>query len=216
MDQALVSAVVDEVVRSVKGETLIGRGASKIVAVGISNRHGHLTAEHSEILFGPGKRLTPLRDLLQPNQFASKETISVATNKGIIHNVRLIGPERKYTQVELSRTDAFALGLNPPLRQSGELDASPGCVLMGPHGSVIINRGVIMAGRHLHCHTSQARELGLHDRQLIRARIPGPRGGIMDSLLVRVGDGHTLECHLDTDEGNAFGLASGDKIELLI
>lgn len=216
MDDRLISTVVDEIVRTIAGRPLTNARPSKTVMVGISNRHGHLTKEHVEILFGPGKKLTPLRPLLQPDQFATNEMVSIGTEKGIIRNVRLIGPERKYTQFEVARTDAIALGLNPPIRQSGELDDSPGCVVMGPAGSVIISRGVIMAGRHLHCHTSEAAAFGLKDRQLIKARIHGPRGGVMENLLVRVGDIHTLEVHLDTDEGNAFGLKSGDSIELLI
>ncbi|RMH55502.1 MAG: phosphate propanoyltransferase [Candidatus Hydrogenedentota bacterium] len=188
---------------------------SRTVRVGVSNRHAHLTPEHSDILFGPGRRLTPLRPLLQPDQFASKETITIATAQGVIPNVRLIGPERKYTQVEISRTDAFLLGLDPPIRQSGNLEGSPGCVLIGPAGSVIIDHGVILAGRHLHCHTSEAAVLGLRDRQIIRARFGGERGGVMENLLVRVGDIHKLELHIDTDEANAFGLKTGDTAELV-
>lgn len=216
MNDVMISRVVDEVVRSIAGKPLTNRNPSKTVRVGISNRHGHLTKEHVEILFGPGKKLTPMRALLQPDQFATNETVSIATLKGVFHNVRLIGPERKYTQFEISRTDAFSLGLNPPIRQSGELDDTPGCVVLGPAGSVVIGRGVIIAGRHLHCHTSEGAALGLKDRSIIKARIAGPRGGIMENLLVRVGDIHKLEVHLDTDEGNAFGLKSGDELELIL
>jgi putative phosphotransacetylase len=216
MDESQISRVIDEVVRTIAGQPLTNRTPSRIVQVGLSNRHGHLTKEHAEILFGAGRRLTPLRALLQPDQFATKETVSIATSKGVFHNVRLIGPERKYTQFEVSRSDAFALGLDPPIRQSGELDDTPGCVVIGPKGSVTISRGVIIAGRHLHCHTSEAQALGLRDRQTIRVKVPGPRGGIMDNVLVRVGDIHRLELHVDTDEGNAFGLRSGEKVELVI
>lgn len=216
MDERVISTVVDEIVRTIAGKPLTNNSPSKTVMIGVSSRHGHLTRDHVEILFGQGKRLTPLRPLYQPDQFATNETVSIATPKGIFHNVRLIGPERKYTQFEIARTDAFALGLNPPIRQSGELDDTPGCVVMGPAGSVVIKSGVILAGRHLHCHTSEAQALGLHDRKLIRAGIAGQRGGIMENLLVRVGDGHKLEVHIDTDEANAFGLKSGDTIQLMI
>lgn len=216
MDEAVISRVVDEIVRTVAGRPLTNRNPSRFVMVGISNRHGHLTSEHTQVLFGPGHKLTPLRQLLQPDQFATKETVTVATEMGMIRNVRLIGPERSYTQVELARTDCYQLGLSPPMRQSGELDETPGCVLLGPKGSVVIDHGVVMAGRHLHCHTSEGTALGLTNRQIIKARVAGPRGGIIDNLLVRVGEIHKLEAHLDTDEGNALGLKSGDTIELLI
>lgn len=216
MDDKTISSVVDEVVRSIAGNPLTNTNPSKTVLVGISNRHGHLTAEHTQILFGPGHKLTPLRPLLQPDQFATNETITVATAKGTIQNLRLIGPERAYSQIELAKTDCYALGVDPPIRQSGQLDDTPGCILMGPNGSVILSHGVIMAGRHIHVHTSEGLALGLTDRQLIKARIGGPRGGIMENLLCRVGDIHKLEIHIDTDEGNAFGLTSGDTVELLI
>lgn len=216
MDESVISRVVDEVVRTIAGQPLTNHSPSRFVKVGLSNRHGHLTPEHTEILFGPGRRLTPLRPLLQPDQFATKETVSIATSKGVFHNVRLIGPERKYTQVEISRTDAFILGLDPPVRQSGELEGTPGCVIMGPAGSVVIRSGVIIAGRHLHCHTSEGVALGLKDRQSIKVKVDGPRGGVMENVLVRVGDIHKLELHVDTDEGNAFGMKSGDTVELLI
>lgn len=215
MDDAGLSRVVDEIVRSIAGTSLTNSTPSRMVIVGVSNRHGHLTREHTEILFGPGKRLTSLRPLLQPGQFACNELVTIATSKGVLPNVRLIGPERKYTQVEVSRSEAVRLGLNPPIRQSGELDNTPGCVIIGPAGSIIINRGVILAGRHLHCHTSEGEALGLTNRQVIRMRVGGERGGVMENVLVRVHPEFKLEYHVDTDEANGFGLSSGDHVEIL-
>lgn len=215
-ERAEIARIVEEVVRERLGARAPKAPDSTRVPIGISNRHGHLTPEHTEILFGRGKRLTSMRPLLQPGQFAANETVHCVTSKGMLRNLRIIGPERKYSQVEVARTDAFALGLMPPMRQSGELDESGGCVLIGPAGSVILERGVILAGRHLHCHTTEGAELGLSNRQIIRVRIGGDRGGILENVLVRVGEIHKLELHLDTDEGNAFGARSGDTAELLI
>lgn len=216
MDDSGISRIVDEVVRNLAGRSLIDENPSKLVVVGVSNRHLHITTEHAEILFGPGKRLTPLRALRQPDQFASKETVSIATSRGVLPNVRLIGPERDHTQVELSRSDTIALGLDPPIRQSGSISDSAGCVIIGPAGSVVLTRGVILASRHLHCHTSEGAALGLKDKQIIRVRAAGERGGILENVLVRVGNAHKLEMHLDTDEANALGLKSGDKVELVL
>jgi putative phosphotransacetylase len=215
MNDSGISQIVDEVVRGLAGRSLVDENPSKFVVVGVSNRHLHIMPEHADILFGPGKRLTSLRALRQPDQFASKETVSIATSRGVLHNVRLIGPERDHTQVELSRSDAIALGLDPPIRQSGSIAGSAGCVIIGPAGSVVLNHGVILASRHLHCHTSEGEALGLRDKQIIQVKAAGDRGGILDNVLVRVGSAHKLEMHLDTDEANALGLASGDKVELV-
>ncbi len=214
MDDAGLSRMVDEIVRNIAGTPLVNPAPTRMVVVGVSNRHGHLTREHTEILFGPGKRLTSLRPLLQPGQFACNETLTVVTAKGQIQRVRLIGPERKYTQVELSRTEAIQLGLDPPVRQSGELEGTPGCTLIGPAGTVVIPRGVIIAGRHIHCHTSEAEALRLKDRQLVRVRVAGERGAVLEQVLVRVHPEFKLEIHVDTDEANALGLHNGDHVEI--
>lgn len=207
--------MVDEIVRSVAGTSLHNPSPSRMVVIGVSNRHGHLTREHTEILFGPGRRLTPLRPLLQPGQFACNEVLTVATSKGQIQRVRLIGPERKYSQVEVSKTEAIQLGIDPPVRQSGELDGTPGCVLIGPAGTVILDRGVIIAGRHIHCHTSEAEGLRLKDRQIVRVRVAGGRGAVLENVLVRVHPEFKLEMHVDTDEANGLGLKNGDHVEVL-
>jgi len=216
MDDALISRVVDNVVRNLAGKSLVDNNPSRFVKVGVSNRHCHLTSEHTQILFGAGHKLTPMRYLLQPDQFATVETVSIATSNGVFHNVRIIGPERKHTQVEISKTDSFALGIASPIRQSGNIAGSPGCVIIGPKGSIVLNEGVILASRHLHCHTSEGEALGLRDKQIVRVRVGGIRGGIIENILARVGDAHKFELHLDTDESNAFDLKSGDTVELLL
>ena len=215
MDSKAISQVVDDIVRTVAGQSLVNPRPGRMVPIGVSNRHGHLTKEHAELLFGPGARLTSMRELKQPGQFATNETLSVATVKSVLPRVRLIGPERKESQIELSKSEAIQLGLDPPVRDSGAIESSPGCVLLAPAGAVVLTRGVILAARHMHCHTSEADALGLKDKQIIRIRVHGPRGGVLENVMVRVHPEFRLELHLDTDEANALGVKNGDLAEIL-
>ena len=157
------------------------------IVVGVSNRHVHLSKEDLEVLFGKGYQLTPVKDLRQPGQFAAKETVTIVGPKGAIENVRVLGPIRKETQVEISRTDAFKLGLNPPVRDSGDLDGTPGIVIVGPAGVVVKNRGVILAKRHIHMHPKDAQHYGVKDKDIVRVIVEkGERRLIFDDVLVRV------------------------------
>ena len=183
--------------------------------VGVSARHVHLSAGDLERLFGPGYALTPDKPLSQPGQFSSRETVEVHGPKGVFPKVRILGPIRRQTQVEISRSDAFVLGLDPPIRDSGALAGSPGARLVGPAGEVIIPAGVIVAQRHLHLHTDDARMLGLKDRDLISVRLAGPRALIFQNVLVRVADNFAMDLHLDTDEANAAGAKNGDRAYLI-
>ncbi|SHE88537.1 phosphate propanoyltransferase [Desulforamulus putei] len=182
------------------------------VTVGISARHVHLSREHVETLFGPGYELKPMKDLSQPGQFAAEETVTVVGPKGVIEKVRVLGPERKQSQVELSISDCFKIGIKAPLRDSGDLAGSASVTLVGPVGSVTLKEGAIIAARHIHMHTSDAEKYGLEDGDRIYVRAKGPRGIIFGDVLVRVGDNHKLEMHVDTDEGNAVGLRNGDTV----
>ncbi|WP_406678571.1 phosphate propanoyltransferase [Moorella sp. ACPs] len=185
------------------------------VPVGVSGRHVHLTKEHLQALFGPGYELTKVRDLVQPGEFASKETVTVVGPKGVLEKVRIIGPLRSYTQVELSRTDCFKLGVNPPVRDSGDHEGSPGCVLVGPAGVVTLNRGVIMALRHIHLPTNEARRYGLKDKDRVNVQVGGERGLVFQNVLVRVHPNYRLEFHVDTDEANACLLNNDDIVQVL-
>lgn len=185
------------------------------IPVGVSNRHVHLSQEHLEQLFGPGYELTIWKDLSQPGQYASKETISVVGTKGIIENVRVLGPVRKQTQVEISRSDAFKLGIKPPIRDSGDLKGSAGCVLVGPKGMVSISSGVIIAARHIHMTPSDAGKFGLHDKDRVSVVVDGERGLIFNNVLVRVSKNYALEMHVDLDEANSAWLNNGDKVLML-
>ncbi|WP_338826443.1 Phosphate propanoyltransferase [Moorella thermoacetica] len=185
------------------------------VPVGVSGRHVHLTREHLQTLFGPGYELTKLRDVVQPGQFAAKETVTIVGPKGVLEKVRVLGPLRSYTQVEISRTDSFKLGVNPPIRDSGDHEGSPGCVLVGPAGVVTLKQGVIIALRHIHMHTNDAKRYGLKDKDLVTVQVGGERGLIFTNVLVRVNPNFRLEFHVDTDEANACLLNNNDMVQVL-
>ena len=185
------------------------------VPVAVSSRHCHLCPADLERLFGPGHTLTPLRPLSQPGQFAAEEKVTLETPKGRM-SLRVVGPVRKETQVELSLTDARQMGLSPPIRLSGELEGSPGGRLTNGEKSVEISRGIIAAARHLHMSPEEAAAYGLRDGQEVSLLSGGPRGGTMEHLIVRAGKGHLMEVHLDTDEANAFGLRGGELCRLIL
>lgn len=185
------------------------------VPVGVSGRHVHLTREHLQTLFGPGYELTKIKDLVQPGQFAAKETVTVVGPRGVLESVRVLGPLRSYSQVEISRTDSFKLGVNPPIRESGDHEGSPGCVLVGPAGVVSLKEGVIIALRHIHMHTSDAKRYGLKDKDLVTVQVGGERGLVFTNVLVRVNPNFRLEFHVDTDEANACLLNNSDMVQVL-
>jgi putative phosphotransacetylase len=190
-------------------------GENYKVTIGLSNKHLHLSAAHIEALFGKGHKLTPTKDLRQPGQFACEEKVDIEGPKGVINGLRVLGPARPETQVELAMTDARGIGLKPPIRESGKLEGSPGCKLTGPAGSVTLDHGVIVALRHVHLSPSEALEAGLKDKDVIRVKVGGERAVVFENVLVRAGDTHLSEFHIDTDEGNASGADSGQEVELL-
>lgn len=184
------------------------------VPVGISNRHIHLSREHLDILFGKDYQLTILKDLSQPGQYAAKEVVTIEGSKGRIQNVRILGPERKETQIEISRTDSFTLGVNPPVRDSALLEGTPGVKVIGPNGEVNLEKGVILAARHIHFHVTDAENFGIKDQDRVRVIVEGERGIIFENVLARVSKSYGLEFHVDTDEANAAGLKNGDQLEV--
>ncbi|WP_256761590.1 phosphate propanoyltransferase [Cohnella sp. WQ 127256] len=187
----------------------------KRIPVGVSARHIHLAQEHVEILFGAGSNLTEFKPLSQPGQFAANETVAVYGPKGSFPKVRILGPARKATQLEVSRTDAFALGLKPPLRESGSIDDTPGIRIVGPVGEVTVDKGVIVAARHIHFHTTDAERWGIADKQMLKVRVGGDRGVVFEQVLARVSDQFALDMHIDTDEGNAANVNTGDFGEIV-
>ena len=185
------------------------------IPVGVSGRHLHLSRAHLDALFGPGYELTKKKDLSQPGQYASEETVDIMTTKGAFTRVRILGPVRKETQIELSLTDAVKLGINPPIRDSGNVAGSPGVVLVGPNGTITLDQGAIAALRHIHMTPADAERFGVKDKDIVKVECPGERGMIMGQVLVRVNDQYALEMHVDTDEGNAACLKTGDKVRIV-
>ena len=181
------------------------------VSVGISNRHIHLCQADLETLFGKGHQLTPKKDLSQPGQFASEEMVNLVGPKGTIAKVRVLGPVRPQSQVEISRTDSFGLGIKAPVRESGVIDGTPGITLEGPAGKIELKEGVIIALRHLHLHTDEAKVMGLKDKDWISVKFEGERAVTFGHVLVRVGPKYAMDLHIDTDEANAAALNNGDQ-----
>jgi len=179
----------------------------KKIPIEISARHIHLCQRHLEKLFGKGYKLKKLKNLSQPGDFSAKETVIIKAGKREIRKVRIVGPLRKETQVELSKTDAVNLKINPPILLSGNLKKSAGgVVLVGPKGKVFLKKGVIIAKRHIHCHPKEAADLGLKDKDEVSLRVKGERGITFHNVAIRIKDNYKLCCHLDTDEGNAAGI----------
>jgi acetate kinase len=177
--------------------------------VEVSAHHIHLTQEHVEALFGKGHRLTKHADLSQPGQYACKEQLAIVGPKGRIERVRVLGPARKYTQIEIAMTEQFKLGVHPPIRESGDIKDTPGCTLESPTGSVPVDRGVICALRHIHMTPEDAVRYGVRDKSFVRVRIEGVRELVFGDVLVRVDPNFKLAMHIDTDEANAANVQTG-------
>lgn len=169
-----------------------------------SARHIHLSPEHVEMLFGKGATLTPKKALSQPDQFAAEERVTIVGPKKEIANVVILGPSRAFSQVEISLTDARTLGIDAPVRESGDIVGSAGCKLVGPMGEVELTEGVIAAKRHIHMTTENAKACGVADKQIVSVKISGTgRSLIFDDTVVRVSDKFNFSMHIDTDESNA-------------
>ena len=185
------------------------------VSIGVSNRHVHLKEDHLKILFGEDFKLEKESDLNQPGQFASTSFVTLKTDKSEIKNVRVLGPVRPYTQVEISRTDAFYLGINPPIRNSGDLKGSTPITLIGPNGTIELEEGCIIATRHIHILPSQVKMYGLEGKEKVNVKLFGEKGGIITNVYLMVSDTSYFEMHLDTDDANAHLIKNGDIGEIL-
>jgi putative phosphotransacetylase len=212
--EKMEEAALRQLIQNMVLTTLAGQGAYYIPAA-ISARHVHLSHRDFETLFGKGAAMTRYRDLSQPGQFASGETLEVIGPKGSFKKVRVLGPERADTQVEISISDSFVLGIRPEIRMSGSITGTPGCSLLGPAGRVELGQGVIVAARHVHMSAEQASAYGVKDGDVISLRVPSPRRGIIGGIVVRSGKGHDLEVHLDTDEANGNGILCGTIFEMI-
>ena len=193
----------------------IAAKADRRIVVGVSVRHVHLCREHLDVLFGKGYILNVLRELYNPG-YACKEAVTIVGPKlTAIQNVRILGPLRNKTQVELAKTDCIVLGIDAPVRASGDIAGSASCVLIGPRGAVYLSEGVIRANRHMHMGTEDAAYYGLKDNQLVDVRVGGPKGLTFNNVQVRVAPGFKSEFHVDTDDGNAADVVNGSLVEIV-
>lgn len=208
----------DELERQIRNATIIAvykQTGRRFVPVAISGRHVHLCRTDIDKLFGNGYELTPLKPIVQPGQYAAKEVVTVAGPKGKISRVRVLGPARPITQVEILMTDTFVLGIPPVLRMSGDLDQTPSVRLEIAQCSADLGGGVIIAARHLHLSTEQIKALELTEGQIVTLRKNGTRSAILGNVVVRSGDKHEMEAHIDQDEANAAMIHGGDLLEIV-
>ncbi|MBD3348337.1 MAG: phosphate propanoyltransferase [Candidatus Eisenbacteria bacterium] len=216
-----VERIAREVLRRLQGETvrrngLVRPGGAEGIPVMVSARHVHLSRGSLESLFGEGATLTKTRDLTQPGEFVAGERVTAVGPSGrALESVGVVGPVRPYTQIELSRTDAVRLGIDPPVRRSGDLAGSAPVTLVGPAGTVVLREGAVRAMRHVHMTERDADEYGVKDGDLVRVRFPGVRALVLENVLVRVSRRAALEMHLDTDDANAADIRPPVTVEIL-
>ena len=216
-DRSVVEGIVREIVLAQVAplQVTLPPGRPELV-VSVSARHVHLTDEHVETLFGAGHTLTVMKDLYQDGFFAAEETVMVVgPRRRMLPSVRILGPTRPESQVELAFTDGISLGIDMPVRQSGKLDGTPGCVLVGPKGVVELKQGVIRAERHVHMGPADAESYAVADGDRMNLRVESECSTVFESLLIRVGEKIKLEVHLDTDEGNACDIDHASNVELI-
>ena len=208
---ALITKLVLEAVEKQKSSD----DAGYLVPIGVSARHIHLTQEHVEVLFGKGYQLTKKKELMG-GQFASNETVTIVGIKlRAIENVRVLGPVRKQTQVEISATDAIKLGVKAPIRESGNVAGSAPIAVVGPKGALYLKEGCIIAMRHIHMSPRDAMAAGVHDGDIVSVKADNERGTIFNHVKIRVDDSFTLEMHIDTDEANAAKIVTGDTVRII-
>ncbi len=189
--------------------------SKNLVPVGVSNRHAHLSQADLDSLFGEGYELTVKKDLSQPGQYACEECIEVWVGEKNFPSVRILGPVRPESQVEVSASDARKLRANPPVRNSGDLDGSQACKLVGPKGEVELTKGMIIANRHIHMTPEDAAKYNVKDKDVISVRVGGEKGGVFDEVMCRVSPKYAFEMHIDTDDAAAFMLNTGNFGEML-
>lgn len=207
-----ISAITEAVLKAIE-DTSVNDGD---IPVGISNRHIHLSKEHVELLFGAGYELTPFKDLSQPGQYACKEQLTiVGPSLRPIEKVRVLGPVRSASQVEISRTDAYVLKVAPPVRESGKTEGSAPITIIGPKGVVTLKEGLIIANRHIHMSLEDGEKFGVKDNDYVDVDAYSERRTRFFDVQVRVHKDFRLEMHLDTDDANAAGLKNGSKVSIV-
>lgn len=184
------------------------------VILGVSNRHVHLKEEDYKTLFGD-EPMNKVRDLRQPGQFASDKFVTLKNEDRQIEHVRVLGPIRNYTQVEISRTDSYTLKVNPPIRTSGDLEGSSPITIVGPKGELNLKEGCILANRHIHISPEEVKKYNLEGVKKVKVKVDGEKGGVLNNVYLKILEPSLLEMHIDTDEGNAFGVKTGDELEII-
>jgi putative phosphotransacetylase len=208
--------LIEQIVREIVVKSIGGPPGKPELVVSVSARHAHLTPQDVETLFGAGRKLTPSKDLYQEGFFAAEETVMlVGPRRRMLPTVRILGPTRPESQVELAYTDGISLGIDLPVRASGKIDGTPGCVLVGPAGVVELKRGVIRAERHVHMSPADAEFYGVKSGDRMSLRVKSTCSTTFHDLLVRAEKGIKLEVHLDTDEGNACDIDHAASVELI-
>lgn len=187
----------------------------KFIPVSMSNRHVHISKEHLEILFGEGHELTKMKDLSQPGQFACDEKIDVVGPKSTLKGVRILGPVRPETQIEISVFDARTIGVEAVVRASGNTANTPGCTIVGPAGKVTLEKGLIVAARHVHMHTDDAPKYGVKDKDVVSVKVGTDRSVVFENVVVRVHPDFALDMHIDIEEGNAAAIQNGEQGEII-
>lgn len=185
------------------------------VVVGVSNRHVHISQEDLEKIFGKGYSLTKMKELRQPGHYAAGETVNITGPRGKMDKVRILGPVRKETQVEISMSDAFKLGIKAPVKESGKLEGTPGVTIIGPKGTIEKDKGVIVARRHIHMPKFIADIKGYKDGDMVKVETSGERKALLQNVLIRVGSNVVKEIHLDMDEANASGASNGAFVKII-
>ena len=209
-DANLVAEIVDRVMKECSA------AGNDSVPVGISNRHIHLSKADLETLFGKGYELTPIKDLSQPGQYACKEQLTIiGPSLRPIEGVRVLGPVRSASQVEISRTDSFTLKVKPPVRESGDIKGSAPITIVGPKGVVTLKEGCIIANRHIHMSDEEGKIFGLNDGDYVTVEVDGERRTTFYDVQVRVNKAFRLEMHIDTDDANAAGIGNGFKVRIV-
>lgn len=215
MDQDLLKLIILKVLNKLKDNGLNAIHPQPF-PIGVSNRHVHLSKDDLETLFGMGYELKVSRKISQPGQYAAIETVNLAGSKGCIENVRILGPLRKRTQIEIMRSDKYKLGVAPPVRESGDIKDSSGITIVGPKGSVQVKEGLIISRRHIHMTPLDASAFGVSDGDIVQVRAGSGRGLIFDQVVIRVREDFALEFHIDMDEANAAEVENGDQARLLV
>jgi len=206
--------IITKVVMDMLGKKKLN--SEVLVPVGVSAHHVHLTGKDVEALFGPGYQLTKKKELMG-GQFASNEQVTIVGSKlRAIENVRILGPVRSESQVEISATDAIKLGINPPVRDSGDIKGSSPIAVVGPKGAIYLKEGCIVAKRHIHMSPKDALNAGVNNNDKVSVCVQNERALCFDEVLIRVNDSFTMEMHIDTDEANAAKISTGDSVKLFI